>query len=153
MDLKSNAGPINVFVINQNAGSSGPVSSFSPQCPHNNTLTSACSTTGVLEEEAVGHLHEHHKARTINLGMATVSQSTETEVTSAISGSIVTPAVTQQDSVSTITDQTIADLLNEIPEMSQDDSKLIPKKLNVIISIQCFSHSQTILHTRYLSRL
>jgi len=133
MELKSKAGPINAFVINQNAGSSGPVSSFPSQCQltsHSNTLsTSACNTTpGISEGEAVSHLHENHTTKTVNSGMTIVSQTTETEVTSAIGGSIVTPVVVQ-DNVTTVTDQTIAGLLsiNEMSEMSQDDGKLVLK--------------------------
>ena len=121
MNLKSKGDPINVLVIKQNAGTSGSVS-IPPQCQftaHNNsTLTSAYSSgPSILEGEAVSHLYKHNTSRT-NLGIAIVSQSTETEVTSAISGSIVSPAIAGQDNVR------ISDL-HSISEMSEDDGKLI----------------------------
>ena len=128
MHLKSKADPIDVLVIKQNAGTS-PVS-LTSQCQlsmHNNTMTSAYNTTPViLEGEAVSHLHKHGVCRTANSGgVSIVSQSTETEVTSAIGGSIVTPVVAQ-DNIR------ISDLLssNEISEMSQDDGKLIQNYKN-----------------------
>ena len=122
MNLKSKNDPINVLVIKQNAGTSSSVS-ISPQCQltahNNNTLTSAYSTgPSILEGEAVGHAHlyKHNMHRTTNSGIAIVSQSTETEVTSAISGSIVSPTVAGQDNVR------ISDL-HSINEMSEDDGK------------------------------
>ena len=120
MNLKSKADPINVLVIKQNAETSSSVS-IPSQCQftaHNNsTLTSAFSTgPNILEGEAVGHLYKHNISRTTNSGIAIVSQSTETEVTSAISGSIVSPAVAGQDSVK------ISDL-HSTNEMSEDDGK------------------------------
>lgn len=120
MQLKSKADPINVLVIKQNPDNSGPAS-FAPQCQlptHNNTLTSPYNTSpGAFQGETVSHLHKHSFSRTANSGMAIVSQSTETEVTSAIGGSIVTPAVAHEDNIK------ISDL--PIDEMSQDDGKLI----------------------------
>lgn len=125
MNLKSKADPINVLVIKQNAGTSSSVS-ISPQCQlaaHNNsTLTSAYSTgPSILEGEAVSHLYKHNISRT-NSGIAIVSQSTETEVTSAISGSIVSPAVAGQDNIR------ISDL-HSINEMSEDDGKSLCNNL------------------------
>ena len=121
MHLKSKGDPIDVLVIKQNAESSDPTS-FLPQCQltaHNNiTLTSTCSTMpGILQGEAISHLHKHNISRTANSGMAVVSQTTETEVTSAIGGSIVTPTVAQQDKIN----HTVSDPL--VTEMSQDDGK------------------------------
>lgn len=105
MQLKSKADPINVLVIKQNAETSDPTS-FLPQCQftaHNNiTLTSAYSTApGILQGEPVSHLHKHNISRTTNSGMAVVSQTTETEVTSAVGGSIVTPTVAREDNIKT----------------------------------------------------
>lgn len=124
MHLKSKADPIDVLVIKQNSGTtSGPVSLMS-QCLFTNTMTSAYSNTtaGILEGETVGHLQKCNINRTVNLGMSTVSRSAETEVTSAIGGSIVTPMVAHQ-----ISDQTTPDLLtsNEMSEISQDDGKFM----------------------------
>ena len=123
MQLKSKTDPINVLVIKQNAGTSSSVS-ISPQCQfttHNNsTLTHTYSTgPGILEGEAVSHLYKHSTSRTTNSGIALVSQSTETEVTSAISGSIVSPVVAGQDNNVKISD------LHSNNEMSEDDGKLL----------------------------
>lgn len=110
-------------MIKQNAGPSGSVP-FSPQCQlatHSNTLTATYGTAPGISQEATNHLHRHSIGRTANLGTAVVSQSTETEVTSAIGGSIVTPAVTHQNRTF---DRTMSDLLS-INEMSQDDGKLM----------------------------
>ena len=123
MQLKSKEDPINVLVIKQNAGTSGSVS-LSTQCQlathSNNALTSTYSTgPGTLEGEVIGHLYKHNMSRTTNSGVAIVSQSTETEVTSTISGSIVSPAVAGQNNVR------ISDLhsINEMSEMPQDDGE------------------------------
>lgn len=121
IQLKSKADPINVLVVKHNAETSEPTS-FLPQCQltaHNNiTLTSTYGTMpGVLQGEAVSHLHKHNISRTANSGMAVVSQTTETEVTSAIGGSIVTPTVAQQDKIN----HAVSD--SPITETSQDDGE------------------------------
>lgn len=111
-------------MVKQNAGTSDPVS-FSSQCQvtgHSNILTSTYNTApSILDGETVKHLHKCNVNRTANSGTPIVSQSTKTEVTSAIGGSIVTPAVAQQDNVRP--SQVLPNLLsiNEMSEISQDD--------------------------------
>ena len=124
MQLKSKADPINVLFIKQNAGTSDSVS-FSPQCQltthSNSTLTSTCSTGQSISGEGVSHLYNCNKSRTTNSGVTIVSQSTETEVTSAINGSIVSPAIAGGESVNV----RISDLhsICEMSEMPRDDGK------------------------------
>ena len=125
MQLKSKTDPINVLVIKQNAGTSSSVS-ISPQCQltthSNSTLTSTYSTgQSNLEGEGVSHLYKCDKSRATNSGVTIVSQSTETEVTSAINGSIVSPAIAGGGDVNV----RISDLHNicEMSEIPQDDGK------------------------------
>lgn len=121
MTLKSKSGPIDVLVINQNVGSP-ELASLPSQCQINahgsNTLTSTYTTTPSILE-AVSCLHNHNTTRTVYSGMAVTSQLTNTEVTSTIGGSIVSPIVAQQENV-IIPPHTMSDLHNT---MSQDDGK------------------------------
>lgn len=128
-------------MVKQNAGTSDPVS-FSSQCQvtaHSNILTSTYNTaSSILDGETVRHLHKHNVNRTANSGTSTVSQSTKTEVTSAIGGSIVTPAVAQQDNVRP--SQVLPNLLsiNEMSEISQDDDGKFIFFKNIYIYINLF---------------
>jgi len=103
MDIRSKAGPINVFVIDQDHASAGPV----PHIP-----------------QTTQHDPSHHAAQPQLMDTGrTLSEhytNNSTEVTAAITGSITTPKVVKQEAPSVVA-QNLLMSVQEVLEMSQEE--------------------------------
>ena len=105
MEIRSKAGPINVFVINQDPGGDGLV----PHIPH---TTQDSQSHQVVQPQLVD------TSRTMSEHYTNDS----TEVTASITESITTPKVIKQEA-SSVASHNLLMSVQEVLEMSQDEGE------------------------------
>ena len=107
MDIRSKAGPINVFVIDQDHESVGSA----PHIPHTTQDTSSHQVTQPQLMDTGRTMSEHNT-------------NDSTEVTASITGSITTPKVIKQEMPS-VASQNLLMSVQEVLEMSQEEGETL----------------------------